>query len=143
MPNLAIVVVKGDTVIYVKDAKCLFFEGKVKNHGLKGGERVRDMVNNRKGACKVEFDICCDTDGFGISKSGKKTFPPVIIGGAGYGCPKWVKVGPGCLNGTNPGFLNKDNISSRRLKERVGQKALSIHIDRHNLDGPFRHKSRT
>src|SRR5712691_6457546 len=96
------VVVKGNTVIYIKDAKCLFLKGEVKSHGLEGGERVRNVVNNCKGACEVNFDICRNADSFGISKRGKKTFPHVIIGGAGYGCPKWVKVRPGCLNSANP-----------------------------------------
>jgi len=84
---------------------------------------------NRKGMCQVVFDISGNANLFRVSKGRKEAFPHVIISSASHGGTKGIRIGSGCGNGTNPWFLDKNDISSTGLKEGMSQRTLSVHID--------------
>ena len=87
---------------------------------------MRKIIDNREGTCKVMTNISGDTNFFRVSIRGEMTGPHIIIGSARNSGADRVRIRLGRVNGADPGFLDKDNVSSRGLEKGVSCETLSV-----------------
>jgi len=74
---------------------------------------------DRESTRQVKFDVGGNANLFGVSKRREETFPHVIISSAWDGSTEGIRVGTGHGDGPDPRFLDKNDVSSTRLKEGV------------------------
>jgi len=100
---------------------------------------MQKVIMDGKGTCKVKFNVGSNMYLFGVSKRREEAFPHVIISSPWDGSTKGIRIRTGRGDSPDPRFLDKNDVSGTGLKEGMGQRTLSVHIDRHNLDGVLRH----